>query len=86
MNLVKTNVRCPKCGSRDLSLFEVGTWTSEFVVKGGEFDRSDGNHEPGSVDRLEAKCSKCEHHWKIRGAGQIDHAVCTVPPAQRAES
>lgn len=73
--LVETKVRCPKCKSKDLILVEVGTWSSEFKVTCGKFDRQEGFHEPGSVDRLEATCSSCKHQWKVRGAGQIDDAV-----------
>lgn len=58
-------------------LVEVGTWSSEFKVTDGHLDRNVGNHEPGSVDRLEAKCTACQHHWKVRGASQIDDA-CTL--------
>lgn len=73
--IVKTNVHCPKCRSQNLLLFEVGTWTSEFKVTAGEFDRAEGFHEPGPVNRLEARCSVCLHYWKIRGADSIDDAV-----------
>lgn len=70
-----TNVRCPRCKSPDLLLIEIGTWTSEFVVTGGTLNRKEGNHEPGSVDRLEAKCIRCLKHWKVRGASQITDVV-----------
>lgn len=70
-----TKVRCPKCQSADLSLIETGTWTSLFRVRDGKLDRSDGSHEPSSVDRLEGHCVRCGHRWKVRGATQIDHAV-----------
>jgi len=77
--IVKTKVSCPKCKSKDLLLYEIGTWTSEFKVNGGKFDRGEGFHEPGSVDRLEAKCSNCLHHWKVRAASQIDDAIAPRP-------
>lgn len=72
-----TKLRCPKCGSRNLYLTEVGTWTSQFLVTDGNFDREQGEHEPESVDRLEARCRAvpCLHLWKVRGASQIDDAV-----------
>jgi phage FluMu protein Com len=73
--IVSTNVRCPKCKSANLYLREIGTWSSQFVVTDGRFDRKEGQHQPESVDRLEAKCRECAHTWKVRGAFQIDHAV-----------
>jgi phage FluMu protein Com len=75
VEMVTTKVRCPKCKSSDLLLREIGTWTSQFVVTDGRFDRKAGQHEPESIDRLEAKCRRCAHTWKVRDAFQIDHAV-----------
>jgi hypothetical protein len=80
MRPATTKICCPKCKSRDFLFLEVGTWSSEFVVRDGKLDRSEGNHEPESVDRLEGKCSKCQHHWKVRGAAQIDDAVSETSP------
>jgi len=74
-----TKLRCPKCKSSDLALVETGTWSSEWIVKDGRLDRADGNHEPESVDRLDAKCSKCGYLWKPRGAHQIDDVVTEKP-------
>lgn len=85
MRIVSTKIRCPKCKSPDLLLYEVGTWTSEFKVDDGKFDRNEGIHEPGSVDRLEATCRGCEHHWKVRGAQQIDDAVSAPTNASTTE-
>lgn len=75
MKPATTKVRCPKCKSADLALVEIGTWTSLFRVRDGRLDRDEGEHEPESVDRLEGKCVKCGHIWKVRGASQIDDAV-----------
>lgn len=67
-----TKVRCPKCKSKSLFFVESGTWSSEFTVVDGVFDRSDGQHEPDSIDRLDARCAKCRHLWKPRGANSIN--------------
>lgn len=75
---VQTKLRCPRCRGRDLQLTESGTWTSSWVVKNGHFDRCEGNHEPESVDRLDAACRNCQHRWKPRGANQIDDIVTGV--------
>lgn len=82
VEIVKTKVRCPRCKSKDLFLIETGSWSSEFTVIAGSFDRSEGIHNPESIDRLEAKCSACKHLWKVRGAIQIDDAVA-LSRAQR---
>lgn len=70
-----THIRCPKCRSKDINLVETSSWTTEWAVTDGKFDRAAGYHEPMSVDRLDAKCHKCEYTWKPRGAWQIDD-VC----------
>lgn len=73
--MVETKLRCPRCRSGDLLLIETGTWTSQWTVKAGRFDREQGYHDPDSIDRLDAKCRGCDHMWKPRGAFQIDHVV-----------
>jgi hypothetical protein len=73
--MVKTKLRCPRCKCSDLYLIETGTWTSQWKVIDGRFDREEGSHEPDSVDRLDAKCRSCGWIWKPRGAFQIDHVI-----------
>ncbi len=60
-----TEVRC-KCGSRDLDLVEEGVWTTTFNVSGGRLDRAKGFHEPGTIERLGAECSRCGRRWRPR--------------------
>lgn len=74
-HIVSTKLRCPKCGSRDLFLVESGTWTTEWTVTAGKFDRKKGYHNPEGIDRLDAKCRDCDHTWKPRGTLQIDDVV-----------
>jgi len=66
-----SKVRCPKCRSESLWLTENVWCTTSWEVKGGRLDLQEGFHEPGGVDSIEAKCSKCSHTWKLRGAMQI---------------
>lgn len=70
-----THIRCPRCRSNNLMFVESGTWTTSWEVSNGRFDRSEGYHNPESVDRLDAKCRDCHHGWKPRKAWQIDD-VC----------
>lgn len=70
-----TRLRCPSCRSGNLFLVESASWNTEWKVIDGKFDRSDGISNPQSIDRLDASCRDCDHHWKPRGAWQIDD-VC----------
>jgi len=79
--IVSTRLRCPKCKSANLDLVESGTWTTSWEVNAGKFDRDEGYHTPGSIDRLDANCLACRHQWKPRGAFQIDHVVSQEPSA-----
>lgn len=70
-----TKVRCPDCGSRNLSIIETGEWTTEWSVRDGKLDRSEGYHNPESIDRVDCRCSDCGRRWKPRKAWQIDDIV-----------
>ena len=78
--LVTTKLRCPRCKSPDLLLVETGSWSSQWTVKDGSFDRKEGFHDPESVDRIDAHCRRCEHRWKPRGAFQIDDVIAPALP------
>lgn len=75
-----TKIRCPRCRSADIVLVEEGRWTSSFIIVGGVLDRSEGHHEPTSIDRVFGNCSKCGHHWRLRNAVQITDVVEEVTP------
>lgn len=72
---VTTAIRCPKCKGGNLYLTEVGEWTTQWDIEGGAFDRSDGSHEPGAVNHIEARCKSCQHRWRLRGRYSIDDIV-----------
>jgi len=76
--IVDSKVKCPKCGSRNLTLLEL--WKNHDISWeqiGGKFDMKDGVLEMGDPYKMEAECSKCKHHWTIRGALQIG---CIIKP------
>lgn len=75
-NVVESKAKCPKCNSNDLVLTELWkdhsiTWEQE----NGKFDRNDGELEMGDAYKVQAKCSKCNHAWTLRGVLQIDEII-----------
>jgi hypothetical protein len=74
-----TKVRCPKCRGADLYVTEIGEWTTQWEVRSGSLDRAAGNHEPGAVDHIEARCMGCSHRWRLRGVYQIDDVAAPSP-------
>lgn len=81
----KTSLRCPKCGSRSLTLVESATWTTEWNVVDGAFDRAEGYSNPVSIDRLDAHCVKCAHNWKPRRAWQVDDVCVEIENSDEEE-
>lgn len=73
MEIVESKCFCRKCKSKDLMITEV--WTGSTIVweqMDGKFDMSDGTlHPDGDPYKVEAKCKKCKHRWKIRKINQI---------------
>lgn len=75
--MATTKVKCPKCKAKNLFLIEIWvgatiTWEqNEF----GVFDKNDGSLEPGDPYRIECRCRKCNHTWKIRNAIQITDVI-----------
>lgn len=71
--IVISNVKCPKCRSKDLFLDEI--WKDSAIQWeqiNGQFDQNDGVLSPdGSPYKIEARCKKCNHRWRIKGATQI---------------
>lgn len=75
-SIVKTKCKCPKCKSDDLIFMEV--WEGHTITWeciSGKFDREDGALEPGDPYRVDGKCKKCQHVWRIRKALQIDDII-----------
>lgn len=75
--IVQSKIRCPKCKNKEILLIEIWkgheiTWQAN---ADGFFDRMDGNLESGDPFRVEARCSKCDHQWKVRNASQIGDAI-----------
>ena len=72
-NIVKSKVKCPKCGNKsNLKLHEI--WSGHTItweVEDGKFDRNDGSLEHGDAYKVQAEC-KCGHGWTLRKALQID--------------
>lgn len=75
-----TKVSCPRCQSSDLELIECMTATTVWQVSNGRLNRADGYHHPGDITHVEARCSKCEHHWRLRKIGHIDMCVISLDP------
>lgn len=70
--IVQSYIACIKCNSEDLYLVEL--WQGHSITWeqiDGKFDRHDGSLEPGDPFRIEAKCKKCGHIWKVRKATHI---------------
>ena len=77
-----TDCRCPKCGSKTLTITETIEAFTEFQVVDGRLNREDGVHEFGGwIGRLIGHCSKCDHGWKFRRkATQIEDVVTELDP------
>lgn len=75
-----TKCRCPKCRSRNLTLIELVTATTEWEVVDGKLNRADGLHEPSGAEGVEGKCKDCGHHWRIRSALQITCVTTELDP------
>lgn len=80
-----TNLRCPKCKSRNMTLIEISTWETTWEVTNGNFNLEDRIGNPGHIERVEATCNGCCHHWKPRGARQIDD-ICNPASTTHPET
>lgn len=75
-----TNRRCPKCGSRNLTLTEQIEAFTSWEVRDGRLNRQGGIHEFGGAVGLWGECSECEHHWRVKGAIQIVDVATDLDP------
>lgn len=75
-----TEVCCPKYRSTDLSLIETIEATTEWTVRSGRLNRLAGNHEFGYALRVEARCDKCDHCWRLKKVRQITDCVKELDP------
>lgn len=82
--MVKTDRRCPKCGSRDLHLIEVTLCTITWEVLGGLFDKADGAMEADDTFKVIGRCLKCAHEWRLRNTVHIDQVGEPLEPGDNA--
>lgn len=77
-----TKSRCPRCGSKTLTITESIEAFTEFQVIDGRLNRDGGIHEFGGwIGRLVGRCGKCDHTWSFRrGATQIEDVVTELDP------
>jgi len=60
-------IRCPKCKSLEVSLFEYITCAGHWVM--GE---SEGYNIEGDYFKVTGACSDCCYEWTVRGKIQMD--------------
>lgn len=60
------NVRCPKCGGKDLWAYEETIAESGHHFVDGVWDHSQDFNEYGDVFEVNFRCTKCGHRWKGR--------------------
>ena len=71
---METNVKCHKCGSKDLIITELwANHTIEFTQENGVITSS--NTGEGNPYRLECRCMKCKHYWKLKKNWQISQVI-----------
>lgn len=75
-----TEVRCPKCRSADLMLVETLEAGTQWAVRDGRLNRQAGYHEFGAALRVEARCDKCGHGWRLKKVQQISDCVKELDP------
>jgi len=67
----KSVASCPKCGSLELTLTEQIACHAEWSQDAnGKIDREGYNGE-GSYFRVDGRCGKCNHGWRVPGVTQI---------------
>jgi hypothetical protein len=65
----RCNLRCPKCGMRDLRIREFYEEAHEWMVEGGRLVRTEGTFVGSpQITRVEASCDTCNHEWRTRAA------------------
>ena len=65
-------IKCPRCKSEEIELIEIWNGSSiSFMLEGMMVDLNDGYKAYGYPVRVEAKCTDCEHQWKLRNITQI---------------
>lgn len=68
--IYKSKVKCPKCGSLDLSITEITENVGYYDQENG-YIRHYGYFEPGNIISLRCECIKCGHDWKPRKVTQL---------------
>lgn len=62
------NIKCPKCGSRDVRLAEQFSVWDDYYIRAGVLVQVDGIVRPLSTGKRFASCESpdCDHQWSIR--------------------
>jgi hypothetical protein len=67
----KRQLKCPKCGGRELRIRERSIAYSVFEQDKNGAIPFEGHHGHDRVLGLDARCRGCDHSWKPRGVMQI---------------
>ena len=71
--IIKTNVKCLKCSSREIVFSEI--WVGQCINfrqgKDGNTDIQSGYPEAGNPSKIMATCMDCGKYWSLRGKKQI---------------
>lgn len=61
--------RCPKCGSRDVNLYELFIVRDLYEVRNGVLDDRVSDALPDATGEVDGLCAKpdCRHRWRLRG-------------------
>lgn len=72
-----SKLKCPKCKSLDLTLFEHWTNSSiEWDQENGAFSINQGTlHSDGNPFKVTAQCVGCKHGWTVRKAASIHDII-----------
>lgn len=63
--------KCPKCRSQNVELIEIWSATISWIPNDPDFENGKGILTPGDPEKVEGRCLKCEHRWRIRNVVQV---------------
>ena len=64
----KFNIKCPRCGSRDVCLAEQFTVWDDHTIRNGVLIETHATVRPSVTNRLVATCDgpRCDYQWTLR--------------------
>lgn len=70
--MIKSRVKCPKCKSKNLSIYEITEAYGVYNQDEGIIDLKSRSNDFGNIVRVDGYCEKCSYRWKIKNSTDIN--------------